>query len=365
MMRIGEWKVDVEGNRLLRGRRTVRIEPKAMGVLRALHARAGGLLSKEELIREVWGEVAVSDEVLTTAVYQLRRALGDDHRAPRYIETVPRRGYRLIAGEPRRRFGWQIAAAAVTMVIVVAIGVAHGERRAAGELRELGMASLLRAEHREAARLLSRAAELDPRDATIAGSLALALSFDDDSVQAARAAAARALALDRTNPHALTARGIVSLWSEWNWDAALRDLRLASRSGDPAARAWLAYVSLLAGDPAVAQVALPSPDERPLVAIPASTTHLLRGDLDAAERALAPALRRHPRNVALLRQAEKIEQRRRGIDAEPLDDATALTSLERAFAARDHHVLYLRVDSRWASIRQHPRFQSIAAAVGP
>lgn len=364
MIRIGDWKIDVEGNRLLRGRRAIRVEPKVMAVLCALHARGGALMSKEELIREVWGNVAVSDEVLTTAIYQLRRALGDDHRAPRYIETVPRRGYRLVAPERSRQSRWKPAAAAVAMLVLLAMTVGWGDKRASRELHLLGAASLDQAESREAIRLLQRAAELDPQNAEIAGSLALSLAFGHDLTDA-RAAAERALDLDDRNPQALTARAIVALWSDWKWDFALRDLRAASQSGDPTARAWLAYVSLLAGEPAVVHAALPSSEGRPLTAITESTTFLLLGDLDAAERVLAPALRKHPDNAALLRQMTKIEERRLGVDAQPLEDRAALAALEQAFSTRDHRLLYLRVDSRWASIRHHPRFQSIAAAVGP
>jgi DNA-binding winged helix-turn-helix (wHTH) protein len=55
------------------------------------------LVSKDELVRSVWGPIAVSDDALTRTVAELRRRLGDDAHTPRVIETVHRRGFRFIA----------------------------------------------------------------------------------------------------------------------------------------------------------------------------------------------------------------------------------------------------------------------------
>ena len=79
-----------------------------MEVLLALAARSGEVCPKKELIDAVWGEAFVSDEVLTHAVWDLRRAFGDNASDPEFIQTIPKKGYRLIApvkpmGPPRRR----------------------------------------------------------------------------------------------------------------------------------------------------------------------------------------------------------------------------------------------------------------------
>ena len=74
-----------------------RVKPKAMAVLVALARRPGEVVSRAELFAEVWSGQAVTDDVLTTCLVELRRALTDDARSPRYIETIPRRGVRLIA----------------------------------------------------------------------------------------------------------------------------------------------------------------------------------------------------------------------------------------------------------------------------
>lgn len=97
LRQIGDWLADPGANQLDRAGETVRIEPKAMEVLMALADRAGCVVGREELLQAVWPGVVVGDEVLTQAIIKLRKALGDNPRSPSYIETISKRGYRLIA----------------------------------------------------------------------------------------------------------------------------------------------------------------------------------------------------------------------------------------------------------------------------
>jgi adenylate cyclase len=97
-LQVGEWTVEPDLNRMTKGDAAVSVEPKVMDVLVFLAARPGEVLSKEEVIRSVWPDTYVSDEVLTYSISELRKAFGDDARNPHIIQTVPRRGYRLIAG---------------------------------------------------------------------------------------------------------------------------------------------------------------------------------------------------------------------------------------------------------------------------
>jgi Tol biopolymer transport system component/DNA-binding winged helix-turn-helix (wHTH) protein len=76
---------------------SVQVEPKAMEVLLCLAAAPGEVVSREELIDKVWQGAFVSDDVLTRSIGQLRRAFGDDPERPRVIETIRKRGYRLVA----------------------------------------------------------------------------------------------------------------------------------------------------------------------------------------------------------------------------------------------------------------------------
>jgi DNA-binding winged helix-turn-helix (wHTH) protein len=98
---LGEWLVQPQLNRLSRsGGDDAQLEPKMMDVLVRLARSPGEVVSREDLIDAVWPEVFISESVLTRAIAGLRRALGDDARSPRFIETISKRGYRLIGIEP-------------------------------------------------------------------------------------------------------------------------------------------------------------------------------------------------------------------------------------------------------------------------
>src|SRR6516225_8418311 len=76
---------------------TVHLEPKIMEVLACLAQQAGQTVSKETLFQTVWRGMVVTDDVLTRCIVELRRAFGDDAREPHIIQTIPKRGYRLVA----------------------------------------------------------------------------------------------------------------------------------------------------------------------------------------------------------------------------------------------------------------------------
>src|ERR1043165_2876067 len=91
-LRFDEFELDEENALLTRGGRPVALPPKAFAVLCALAKQPGKLTKKEDLLDAVWGHRHVSESVLKTTINQLRSLLGDDPRAPRYIETAHRRG---------------------------------------------------------------------------------------------------------------------------------------------------------------------------------------------------------------------------------------------------------------------------------
>jgi len=95
--RVGDWLVDPELNRISTGDTLVQLEIRFMQVLVYLAERAGAVVPRKELFDAVWATEYVSDNALTHAIAELRKALGDSAREPTYIETVQRRGYRLIA----------------------------------------------------------------------------------------------------------------------------------------------------------------------------------------------------------------------------------------------------------------------------
>jgi DNA-binding winged helix-turn-helix (wHTH) protein/tetratricopeptide (TPR) repeat protein len=93
----GPFRLDLRDERLWRGPEVVRLHPKSFAVLCCLVTQAGQLVTKEALLATVWPETVVQESVLTVAVRQLRRVLGDRARLPQFIETVHGRGYRFIA----------------------------------------------------------------------------------------------------------------------------------------------------------------------------------------------------------------------------------------------------------------------------
>jgi len=94
--RLGAWLVRPSQNTIQRDGKSARLEPKVVEVLVCLADHAGETVSKEELMRAVWGDTFVTDDVLTRCISELRKALDDDPKEPRVIETIPKRGYRLL-----------------------------------------------------------------------------------------------------------------------------------------------------------------------------------------------------------------------------------------------------------------------------
>src|SRR4051812_41857491 len=96
-LKIGEWLVEPALNQLSGAGRTVKLEPKAMALLCHLAQQPGQVVSRDALLSAIWPGVVVGDDSLTQAVIKLRKALGDVAESPAYIQTIPKRGYRLVA----------------------------------------------------------------------------------------------------------------------------------------------------------------------------------------------------------------------------------------------------------------------------
>ena len=96
-VRIGTCRGEADLDRIVASDREIAIEPKAMAVLMYLAHHPGQVISAGELIDAVWQGRPMGDNPVYRCIAQLRRAFGDDSRAPTYIATVPTKGYRLIA----------------------------------------------------------------------------------------------------------------------------------------------------------------------------------------------------------------------------------------------------------------------------
>ncbi|GAB3090463.1 hypothetical protein GCM10027159_03310 [Lysobacter terrae] len=96
-VRFDEFELDEANAQLLQAGSPIALAPTPFELLCALARQPGTLLTKHALLDAVWGHRFVSDSVLKGAISDIRIALGDDPRQPRFIETVPRRGYRFVA----------------------------------------------------------------------------------------------------------------------------------------------------------------------------------------------------------------------------------------------------------------------------
>lgn len=96
ILRFGEFTLDPANRRLSRGTEPIDLGGRYLDALVMLASAPGQLISKDRLHEEVWRGVPVTDEALSQAIMALRRALGDDAGRPRFIETVPRHGYRFV-----------------------------------------------------------------------------------------------------------------------------------------------------------------------------------------------------------------------------------------------------------------------------
>lgn len=95
--RVGLWRVEPSLNTVSRSGTIVHLEPKVMQVLVCLAQHPGEPVSKETVLQAVWRGTFVSDDVLKRSIHELRRVFEDDAREPRFIQTIAKRGYRLVA----------------------------------------------------------------------------------------------------------------------------------------------------------------------------------------------------------------------------------------------------------------------------
>jgi TolB-like protein/DNA-binding winged helix-turn-helix (wHTH) protein/Tfp pilus assembly protein PilF len=137
-LRILDIEIDIASGTVWRDGEVVDLPDLSFRLLRTLATRAPAMISKDELIAEVWGDVIVSDETLMQRVRLLRQALGDDSQNPRYIASVRGRGYRLSApvetgtngtesSPPLHSRRWRLGMA-VAIAVLVVLGLSIGLR---------------------------------------------------------------------------------------------------------------------------------------------------------------------------------------------------------------------------------------------
>jgi DNA-binding winged helix-turn-helix (wHTH) protein len=237
----GEVTVDVTERRVTRLGTTVGLPPKAHDLLVCLVRRAGHLVSKRELLDAVWPDAFVEEGILAVHVSALRKALGDGRDSARYIETVPKTGYRFV-GTLDDAVARPTAQTAASPEVHELVGRAR-----------LKLLSVARQELPDAVGGFEAAIALDPTYAPAHAGLALArcaqaelrLMPPRDAYPLARASALRALAMGDESADAMTALGAVMFLSEWNWIGAERSLQRALEINPAHTQARLLYGRLL------------------------------------------------------------------------------------------------------------------------
>ena len=217
-LRLQDRLVLPELNTIGTGSAQVHVEPKVMAVLLELVKCQGEIVSKARLMESVWGGVFVCEDVVTNAVSMLRRALGDDAKRPALIQTISKRGYRLLSPaipEPAEP------------------DAVHSGARSNDLARSILRARYMR--HEETIASLTTACSYceeiirqEPNCAAVYSELALSLFLleklgairREDSEPKVRAAVDRALCLDEHASMTLVCLAKLEYRYEWRWDNA-------------------------------------------------------------------------------------------------------------------------------------------------
>ncbi|HUP63712.1 MAG TPA: winged helix-turn-helix domain-containing protein [Thermoanaerobaculia bacterium] len=423
-LRIGSWDFSPDLHELRRGSTIVRLEPKCAEVLRLLAQRPGELVTREEILSSVWKDVHVTEEVLTNAIYQLRRVFEDDARRPRTIQTIPRKGYRLIATVPVEetprpapsfRAPRTVLAAAVALLLGITIALALLTPHTAfpeSDESDIAEAAILLDEGTvdSAVRALAlydgALSKNEDRPPALAGRALARLSLVSDGALASELAhpaierdATRAIRIDPDLAEGHLALGALRM-IQWEWQPAEEHLRrallLAPRSG--IAHATLAELLLLTGRKEESrELALSAgrlAPESPRVLLSAGFIHTMLREREAAQRAYGTILRRRPEHVHARRQLEKLSHVNEiaapldrgelieridallrkgqvrpaivaGMFAEAGESEKALHWLRRARDEKDMSLLLVRLDDRWKGLHGDPRLRAILADAGP
>jgi DNA-binding winged helix-turn-helix (wHTH) protein/tetratricopeptide (TPR) repeat protein len=293
--RLGSFEIEPALNEVRGPGRSRSLEPKAMDLLVLLAQRAGETVGKEEILEEVWGGAFVTDGVVAKNVSALRSALEDDSRQPRYIVTVARRGYRLVAPvewaaadlppaesntvvRARPPMFWMLAVVATALLASVAAVASlwpSPRREPLGPARPTVSSLVDPLAHRDFLRahwlwqrrgmddlqrahtLFVAATERDPAFGEAFGGLAQCLvtlgSYGllprDEAWRRAAQAADRALVLNPNSPEGLTARGLVRYQRDWDFAGAATDFEraVAATAGPTPARQFLAEAQVALG----------------------------------------------------------------------------------------------------------------------
>lgn len=121
---IGPWRVDPDTSSIDNGETHRKLQPRQMTLLLALIDAAGQLCRRQDLLETVWGSRVVNEEALSRTIAELRQLLDDDARHPRFIQTIPKKGYRLLVDTTqnrRERPPWRGRPALIIGAVVIGV----------------------------------------------------------------------------------------------------------------------------------------------------------------------------------------------------------------------------------------------------
>jgi DNA-binding winged helix-turn-helix (wHTH) protein len=332
--RFGDFELRLDSGELLRSGAAVKLQPRPAKVLEILAGQAGDVVPREEIRRAVWGDQTYVDFdlALNFCILQVRRALGDSAARPRYVATIPRRGYRFlapvevvgreagppVAGQtpqtavPRkpwvRRRPTFAGAGALALLLLITLGLmarlgrlllpgsaARAQDSPAQQLYLEGQYLEALGEMDRAKGSFEEAAILDPQSSPVFAALAQALLATGrparEVLTAVETAERRALELDPRNFVAHVARGERLFYYEYDWRGAEGEFRRAVQLDGRSAQGHYGLAMVLAArgrhDEALEEAnrALALEPERRLAINPAWFYYLARRDDEAIEQA--------------------------------------------------------------------------------
>lgn len=362
LIRFGLFEVDLDSGEVRRSGLRVRLTGKPLELLVHLLERPGQVVTREEIRNRLWedGTFVDFEHGLNSAMARLRETLGDSARNPRFIETVPRRGYRWIATSNERRHrpaneSQRWLAPAATILIVALFSTVHSTGPSSKVYVNRAAEHVLRDRNWQAAESdVQRAIELGPDLARPRQTYAYLLA-GQGRITEANAQIRAAQELDPMS-HEVRRDAAVILYLSRRYAAAIEALTplVIADPEDADARRVLADAFLHAGDQDRAAVHYTRWLE--LVGVPHSEVAAVR-DLLQREgfRGLWRDLCSRPAKKSghSYKTATMLASLGRKGDA--------LKALDRAFAAGERQLLFVRIDPYLDSLRDDPRFEALLA----
>ncbi len=298
--RFGPFELDRRRLSLTEHGRPIHLKPKEWELLCCLVENRDRVLSKDELLDALWPRQTVTEANLSQAVYAVRKALGDSARDAKWIETVPRQGYRFVAPDGEGGAAGEPSVSSEARISPAARAAYERGRYCWRRFTEAGL--------RQAMAFFDEALEAEPRfaqahawrSATWSALGNIGALTPRNSAEHARRAADRAIAIDDTLATGYEMRGVVELYFDWNFEAALRsfDRAIAREPRSANAHHLRANALAFAGDFDAARAgigrALDIDPTSLITRTDAGLVDYLAGDFESAGQALQSVLDQDP-----------------------------------------------------------------------